>query len=378
MSLIGSVGLTNSLDGLYLGSVNVDNINEFAITSNALYVNDNIQSIQSAINSATPADVINISSGSFGESQIQITDKFNIALTAPAVASTICEILNGAIIDGTSELIRLSNLQIKGANTQIKGVGRHKLNNMIFSGNISQTNLIEIGKNCTKFITVSNCEFDNYCTISVPSSFASTLYFINCNFGGATIILSNSSPLQVIFYNCSGFQSFPLPTKTTFVGLNVLSTGVSRFDATNVNLSTVNLQPYPPIDGFSSYTNQFLSGQQTIKSNTTITLLSNASLANKLQNYPTIVDCIFNFSISANNANLTIKYTNNNTSNIYSYTQGLTSNGHHILPVKFLIPEDTFYDYNFEIVAMISTGTISTGTDDFYSVEFKQIKGNLV
>ncbi len=378
MSLIGSVGLTNAQDGLYLGSVNVDNIDEFTITSNALYVNDNVNSIQSAINSAIPSNVINISSGSFGESQIQITDKLNIALTAPAVASTICEILDGFVIDGTSENVRLSNLQIKGANTQIKGVGRHKLNNMIFSGNISQTNLIEIGKNCTKFITVSNCEFDNYCTISVPSSFASTLYFINCNFASATIILSNSSPLQVIFNNCAGFQSFPLPTKALFVGLNVLSTGVSRTDTTNVNLSTVNNQPYPPIDGFSSYTNQFLSGQQTIKSNTTITLLSSASLANKLQNYPTIVDCVFNFSISANNANLTIKYTNNNTSNIYSYTQGLTSNGHHIFPVKFLIPEDAFYDYNFEIVATISTGTISTGTDDFYSVEFKQIKGNLV
>jgi hypothetical protein len=248
---------------------------------------------------------------------------------------------------------------------------------MIFTGNISQTNTIEIGKNCTKFITVSNSEFDNYCTISVPSSFASTLYFINCNFGGATIILSNSSPLQVIFNNCAGFQSFPLATKASFVGLNVLTTGESRTDTTNVNLSTINSQPYPPIDGFSSYTNQFLYGQQTIKSSTTITLLSSPSLANKLQNYPTIVDCVFNFSIT-NNANLTIKYTNNNTSQIYSYIQGLSRNGHHIFPVKFLIPADTYYDYNFSITATISAGTISTGVDDFYSVEFKQIKGDLV
>jgi hypothetical protein len=378
MSLIGSVGLTNNLNGLYLGSVNVDNIDEFAITSNALYVNDNINTIQSAINQVSQADVINISSGSFGESQILITDKLNIALTGPNTASTICEILNGFVIDGTSELIRLSNLQIKGATTQIKGVGRHRLNNMLFTGDISQTNTVEIGKNCTNFITINNTEFNNYCTISVPSSFASVLYFINCNFGGATIILSNSSPSQVVFSNCIGFQSFPLPTKATFVGLNVLTTGVSRVDSTNVNLSTINSQPYPPIDGFSSYTNQFLYGQQTIKSNTTITLLSSPSLANKLQNYPTIIDCVFNFSLSANNASLTIKYTNNNTSNIYSYTQGLTSNGHHIFPVKFLIPADTFFDYNFSITATISTGTVSTGVDDFYSVEFKQIKGNLV
>jgi hypothetical protein len=299
MSLIGSVGLTNNLNGLYLGSVNVDNIDEFAITSNALYVNDNINTIQSAINQVSQADVINISSGSFGESQILITDKLNIALTGPNTASTICEILNGFVIDGTSELIRLSNLQIKGATTQIKGVGRHRLNNMLFTGDISQTNTVEIGKNCTNFITINNTEFNNYCTISVPSSFASVLYFINCNFGGATIILSNSSPSQVVFSNCIGFQSFPLPTKATFVGLNVLTTGVSRTDTTNVNLSTINNLAYPPtITLPAGVLKQFyyLSAQTPTQSAVTIDIGTPVSLSFDITKYYKVT-VIYNFNV---------------------------------------------------------------------------------
>ena len=244
MSLIGSVGLTNNLNGLYLGSVNINNIDEFAITSNALYVNENINTIQSAVNQVSQADVINISSGSYTEA-VTITDKYNIALTAPSTASTICEILNGIIIDGTSELIRLANLQVKGANSQIYGVGRHRLNNIVFTGSASQTNAIQIGANSTKFMTISNCEFDNYCTVNVSNLFGNVIYFINCNFGGATITLSQASPLQVIFNNCAGFPT-SFPVNATYVGLNVLTSGVSRTDTTNVNLTTINNAAYPP------------------------------------------------------------------------------------------------------------------------------------
>jgi hypothetical protein len=337
MSLIGAVSLSNK-EGIFLGSVNVDNLNidpnqilystdginleglnlsdglqkinndlktignpNIQLTSNTLYVNDNVQSIQSAVDSATQSDVINISSGSFGESQIQITDKLNIALTAPNMgpAATICEILNGFVIDGTSENVRLSNLQIKGANTQIKGVGRHRLNNMIFTGDISQTNTIEIGKNCTKFITISNCEFDNYCTISVPSSFASTLYFINCNFGGATIILSNSSPSQVIFNNCAGFQSFPLTTKASYFGYNILTSGISRTDTTNVNLSTINDSPYPPtITLPAGVLKQFyyLSAQTPPQSAVTIDIGTPVPLSFDITKYYKVT-VIYNFNV---------------------------------------------------------------------------------
>jgi hypothetical protein len=235
MSLIGSVGLTDNQNGLYLGTVNVDNIDDFAITANAFYVNENVNTIQSAVDQVSQADVINISSGSYTES-VTITDKLNIGLTAPATASTICEILNGVVIDGTSELVRLSNLQIKGANSKINGVGRHRLNNIVFTGSISQTNNIEIGKSSSKFITINNCEFDNYCSLTVSNLFTSVIYFINCNFVGATITLSQPSSTQVIFNNCAGFVSYP--ANATYYGMNVLTTGVSNLTTTNVNGST--------------------------------------------------------------------------------------------------------------------------------------------
>jgi hypothetical protein len=338
MSIIGAVSLTNNT-GLFLGEVNLNNLNlasnqlvyssdgvnmsglnigdglqkvldelttvgnpDIQLTSNSLYVNDNVNSIQSAVNQATQADVINISSGSFGESQIQITDKYNIGLTAPGTASTICEILNGVVIDGTSENIRLSNLQIKGANSRINGVGRHRLNNCVFTGSVSQTNNVEFGNSSTNFITVSNCEFNNYCSLTVSNLFASVasvIYFINCNFGGATITLSQPSPLQVIFNNCAGFVSFPLETKASFIGLNVLTTGVSRTDTTNVNLSTINNLAYPPTISLpAGVLKQFyyLSAQTPTQSAVTIDIGTPVQLSFDITKYYKIT-VIYNFNV---------------------------------------------------------------------------------
>jgi hypothetical protein len=135
MSLVGSVSLTNK-NGLFLGSVNVDNFNlqsnqiafssngenleglnisvglqklndnlktignpDIQLTVNSIYVNDNIKSIQSAINEATEADVIYISAGSYS-GLISIVDKVNIAIQAPDVGNSICEALDGLEISG--------------------------------------------------------------------------------------------------------------------------------------------------------------------------------------------------------------------------------------------------------------------------------------
>jgi hypothetical protein len=128
---------------------------------------------------------------------------------------------------------------------------------------------------------------------------------------------------------------------------------------------------------YSSYTNQFFSGKATVKSDTIITLATGSGILNKLPDYPTIVDCVFNFSISSNNTVATITYNNNNASTTYSYTQSLTNNGHHIFPVKFLIPADSYNDYNYSIQISVSSGTVSTDANDFYCLEFRQIKGAL-
>lgn len=280
MSLIGAVSLTNKT-GVFLGSVNLDNLNigsdqiayssngvdlsglnistglqknsnnlitvgnpDIQLTSNSLYVNDNVSSIFLALSSVSQADTIYISSGSYGES-VSITDKYNISLINPSCNNgTICEILDGLNILGTSELIRVSNIQVKGTTSLLYGVGRNLFNNINFTGIAGTPQNIVIGDGSTKYMTFTNCSFNQYCNIFVSNTFTDVLYFINCNFGGATITLSNLSPLQVIFNNCAGFTTYP--TNCAFFGMNVLTSGASKLNADNVVCSQINGASIPP------------------------------------------------------------------------------------------------------------------------------------
>ena len=106
-----------------------------SLQANTLYVNDNVNSIQSAVDEATQADTIIISSGSFGE-LLSISNKYNIALTnLGSNGGTICEILGGLSLSNTAELIRFSNITFKGSAVAIGGVGRHRFTNCGFIGN---------------------------------------------------------------------------------------------------------------------------------------------------------------------------------------------------------------------------------------------------
>jgi hypothetical protein len=287
MSLIGSVSLTNQKDGVYLGRVNIDNYNiesnqiaysidginlsgldlgdsltkdgdnlEACIFKNSHYVNDGITSIKSKVDLCSQADVVYISSGSYGESQILINNKVNIALTGPPTgiySSTICEVLNGFNVGGTSDLIRFSNLQIKGSAT-FSGVGRYKFSGCVFSGSSGNINNIIFGQGCSKFISVNNCEFDEFCNITIPNTFLSAIYFINCGFNQASINLNNALAAQVIFNNCSGFASYPSTNKATFIGLNVLASGQSQVNTYDLKTTLINGSAYPPASGLSMNT----------------------------------------------------------------------------------------------------------------------------
>jgi hypothetical protein len=229
------------------------------LISNSLYVNDGINTIQSKIDISNQADVIYISAGSYGEQQIKIDGKYNMALCAPPIGtSAICEVLNGINITNTSELIRVSNLSIKGSDSFINPIGRCIFHNVTFTGSVLDPLDIEIGDSTTKYLTFNQCEWNQYCNITIPSTFASVIYFVNCNFSSAVINLLNFSNQQVIFNNCAGFVSYPLATKATLIGLNVLATGVSRVDAANVNLATINNLAYPPTINLNSDANSVL------------------------------------------------------------------------------------------------------------------------
>jgi hypothetical protein len=294
MSLIGSISLTNK-EGVFLGEVSLSNLNldpeqivysldginmsglnlgdglqqvldelvtvgnpNIQLTSNSLYVNDNQQSIQSAIDTATQADVIYVSAGSYGE-RLLINNKTNIAIQAPDVGNTICEVLDGVVINGTSELIRITNLQIEPSPTlpsTITGVGRHYFKGVVFQGFDTNTHLIEIGKLSTQFMTFIDCSFDEYCTISISSQLAAPLYFINCNFGNCSITYGNLSPLLVIMSNCAGLKGYPLSSNATLLGVNVLVSGQSQVNTYDLKTTLINGSAYPPTSSGLSATNQ--------------------------------------------------------------------------------------------------------------------------
>jgi len=281
-NLVGAISLTNNT-GVYLGEVNLNNVNldpnqiafssdginleglnigqglnksilndletignpDIQLVANSIYVNDNVGEtpVQTAIDSATQADVIYVSSGSYGESQVSFVNKYNMALIGPAIGtSTICELLKGINIDGTNESIRISNMTIKTSaevpSSQIKPVGRSIFHNVVFKGTSSVPHIIEIGKQTTKYMTFNQVEFDQYCSIQISNELTAPIYFINCNFGGATINYGNTSPLLVIMNNCSGLISYPTALQATMVGLCVLTTGVSNTNTTTINGST--------------------------------------------------------------------------------------------------------------------------------------------
>ena len=275
--IIGAVSLTDRT-GVFLGSVNINNLDasanqllytpdgagisgltidaglqkdgttlktignpEIQLVAHSLYVNDNIQSPSSVISEANEGDVIYLSAGSYGET-LDIPSKYDIGVQAPQVGNTICQVLGGLTITGTSELVRITNLQIQGSTSTIAGVGRTVLNRCVFNGSNENPQTITIGDGSTKYFTFENCEFDNYTTIVVSDTFASVIYFINCNFEGATITLNNSSALQVIMNNCAGLVSYP--SNATLIGLNVLTSGQSQVNTYDLKTTLINGASY--------------------------------------------------------------------------------------------------------------------------------------
>lgn len=206
---------------------------------NSLYVNDGVNTIQSAIDASNQADVIYVSAGSYGE-RLVLDGKINIAIQAPVVGSTICEVLNGIELSNTTESIRIVNLQVEsnGFNSVISGVGRYVFENVVFKGTALQPHTITVGDSVAQYITFRDCEFDSNCSVVVANTFTGIIYFINCNFGGANYANNTLNPTRVIFSNCANLLSYPtITTGTTagiMVGVNTTAT-TSKITSTTAN-----------------------------------------------------------------------------------------------------------------------------------------------
>jgi len=430
-NIIGDVSLTNKT-GVFLGSVNLSNLNADAndivyspngfdlsglalsdglssngsqlstvgnpniqLTSNSLYVNDNVNSIQSAVDSVSQADTIFISSGSFGE-QVLINDKYNISLISPTCNNaTICEILNGVSITGTSELIRLSNLQIKG-NCEIKGVGRHNCNNLNVSGSAGTPITFTIGQLSTKYIAFTDCGFNQYVTINVSAQFASVVYFINCNFGNCTINLNNVSPLQVIFSNCAGFNLLPSNLLSTTVGMNVLNDGSEAYcstsrllgiksmllqdgtntlDSTNAALTTNGISGFKLVnipDSYLRFIDAYGQNYAGTGSGNPLVLFTKLSQANLVPNKQAIFQFTFNFNLSGGDDVVTFDLLDDGNVTTLASLNFSVSGGNNTISSAFYFTLPADYTLNYSVRATALTHTLSYDTNMSYSLILNQ------
>ena len=186
----------------------LDDVEAHHLHSNSYYVNDGVNDFQAVINEigADQGNVIYASAGSFGGATLEITDKGNLGIICPNAGNTICELAGGRglSIGGTSERIRITNLQIEGA-TSITGTkGRHIFQSVQFLGGLTIDGVTD---SSATFMTFTDCEFANQ-NILISNLTNCTIYFNRCNLSNLRIIPSNvASPFLIIVSECSGLNT---------------------------------------------------------------------------------------------------------------------------------------------------------------------------
>ena len=352
-TLIGDVSLTNKT-GVFLGEVNISNLN--TDTNAVLY-------------SVTGADIKGDSAVLKFEEEIKkltVSEQMTYTSTYPIGVETANDentFFTGFFAqqknsdDGSSGHILLTN-DLGTDSSFYGGLDMFSSNSTIAFGQFgTMKNALGMSSQSSSIVLTPNAG-----AAEEPIENGNIML---CYAGGTKALILNNSGQLIVGADNPSFSG------NTYGGDNGDVNKVLTSDGANGLKWTVAGGDY------SSYTNQFFSGQSAVTSGSSITLAAGNSILNKLAGFPTIVDCVFNFSASANNSVATITYTNVNTSAQGTYTQSLSRNGHHVLPLKFLVAQDANSDYNYTITLSVSNGTVATDGNDFYSIEFRQIKGSL-
>ena len=355
------------------------------MTSNSLFVNQNVNSIQDAITNADAPDVIYVSSGSY-DAPVVINNVNNIALQAPNVGNTICEILQPLTISGTSESIRLTNFSIKGTTT-ISNTGRNYFQKCSWTGVATSIN------SNTKYMTFENCEWDSNSSITIGSGVSERIYFINCNFLNATITFNNLSSLVVIFSNCAGFRFFPSLDKATLVGMNVLTSGVSQLSTTTINgggssdagyVLTANsgsaptFQPLPTVSIPNTLTSRLMENRQQTSTSSAVfpnylVLYSENLLETFTPFYENYFKFVVNFDSSAKST-VSFQIVIDGDTSVPARTVEV-ANGHNCIPITFSNTNGVSTNHSVELRVSPTDNnhTVSFTTSSYLSFEVQQV-----
>lgn len=216
----------------------VTDLNAHHLHSNSYYANDNVTDIQTQVDAigTSQGNVVFVSSGSYGGSTLTLNNKTNLGIIAPAVGNTICELAGGRglTISGTSERVRVANLQIEGA-TSITGTkGRHIFQSVQFLGGLTINGVTDTS---STFMTFTDCEFASQ-NITISNITNCTVYFNRCNFSNVRVLPTNvASPFLIILSECSGLNSLQtnLTSGVAIVGRTGYSSGIVKVFSTSSN-----------------------------------------------------------------------------------------------------------------------------------------------
>ncbi len=231
MNILNSVTVSGSLA---ISGTNYLYAPNSLIQSNAVYANDNIIDVQTAVDQvgSSQGKIVYVSPGTYGGSDLLITDKINMGIIADVPGNIYhCELADprGCVISGsTSTRVKMTGLQIKGLTTINGTLGRHYFFRVNFNGGLTLSN------STTNWIIFESCDF--YSSLTIPNTFAGTIYFVRCAFNGITLTLNQASPLQVIFTDCTGLTTFSL--NATLLSNNYLTSGVLRDASTLLDVSS--------------------------------------------------------------------------------------------------------------------------------------------
>lgn len=217
----------------------LDDVELHHIHSNSFYANDGVSDIQTEIDSVgtSQGQIVWISSGSFGGADVSINDKINMGLIGPDVGNTICELASGRglSITGTSERIRIANLQIEGAFSITGTKGRHVFSDCEFLGGVTIDGVTD---SSATFITFQDCTFENQ-NINLANLSNCIVYFNRCSFNNRRVLTTNctTSPYNGIIAEGSLLNVLQTQFSGGIVlaGRNDYSNGVVKTYTTSAN-----------------------------------------------------------------------------------------------------------------------------------------------
>jgi len=208
----------------------LDEANSIFRAGYSKYCADGRDDLATVINSITnEGTIVNLSSGSFGGTTPVTINKNNIAIFGPPSTPGLVEFLYEITTASTADRIRMRYMMFDADFTA--AAKRSTYNHCSFTENLSIETSATPG-----YMTFANCGFAAEKIISVQNTFASVIYFINCNFSGCSFSLNQATSQQVIFSNCGGFTSFP--ANATYAGINTLTSGYIQNTVTKTELAS--------------------------------------------------------------------------------------------------------------------------------------------